>query len=220
MNINPHSDADRAPLARLLPVPADRGLPEDRHRILREYLMREIRQTTTTKVRSPRVRELAVAGAMALTAAAAAAVGSTLLGVGATPAYAILADGDSVTVTLKVGEQLDTTAFERDMARAGMPTRVVDMQICGFTSDEVVQALKAYDNKEAGAASGDKQVLAIRFTADERDKVIFNVTRGQVPAGRTLVLYLSHDANRGFPFAGEVIDLRADWQPCTALPTR
>ncbi|WP_405984277.1 CU044_5270 family protein [Streptomyces sp. NBC_00872] len=77
MNAEPPrpTPAEREEMARLLPVPADRDLPGRRHQLLKDHLMREVRQRTTTDrtASRPLRRRLALA-AVPLAAGAVAAV--------------------------------------------------------------------------------------------------------------------------------------------------
>jgi hypothetical protein len=81
---NEHED-----LARLLPQPAERDLPSDRHRQLQEFVMNHIQQDLRPTARRPRrlPNQLAyLTTALAAVAVAAVAVGTGVLGDAGTPA--------------------------------------------------------------------------------------------------------------------------------------
>ena len=80
---NEHED-----LARLLPLPAERDLPSDRHRQLQEFVMNHIHQDLRPTARGPRrvPKRLAyLTAALAAVAVAAVAVGTGVLGDAGTP---------------------------------------------------------------------------------------------------------------------------------------
>ena len=80
---NEHED-----LVRLLPQPAERDLPSDRHRQLQEFVMNHIQQDLRPAVRGPRrlPKRLAyLTAALAAVAVAAVAVGTGVLGDAGTP---------------------------------------------------------------------------------------------------------------------------------------
>ncbi|MCW3843449.1 hypothetical protein ONA70_25410, partial [Micromonospora yasonensis] len=78
MNANPNqstSDA-RADLARLLPAPAERDLPSDRHRLIQEFVMTQIHTAQPPAGPAPRRvprRRLILASALTMAVAATAA---------------------------------------------------------------------------------------------------------------------------------------------------
>jgi hypothetical protein len=85
--IRPGSN-EREDLARLLPQPAERDLPSDRHRQLQEFVMNHIQQDLRPAAQGPRrlPKRLAyLTTALAAVAVAAVAVGTGVLGDAATP---------------------------------------------------------------------------------------------------------------------------------------
>ncbi|MFE1961550.1 hypothetical protein [Streptomyces sp. NPDC059479] len=71
--------AGREEMARLLPVPADRELPGRRHQLLKDHLMHEVRQHTTTgrTASRPLRRRLALAAVPPAAGAVAAVIPAT-----------------------------------------------------------------------------------------------------------------------------------------------
>src|SRR5947207_7753803 len=111
MNTTPiRSGSDeREELARLLPQPAERDLPSDRHRQLQEFVMshiqQDLRQATRGPRRSPRrlvylTSALAAGSAMAVIAAA---VGAGALGGAGTP---VVSGGTSIEPAPATGQQI------------------------------------------------------------------------------------------------------------------
>ncbi|MFI5618724.1 CU044_5270 family protein [Streptomyces sp. NPDC051567] len=73
--------AEREEMARLLPVPAERELPADRHRFLKDHLMHEVRQNTAAAAeRRRRRRAWSVSVPLAAGALAAALAAGLLTG--------------------------------------------------------------------------------------------------------------------------------------------
>lgn len=222
MSAKPHDlDPERINLARMS-APPERDLPGGRHDVLREFLMQEIDQTheaaptRAPALRRPRLRRMAFAGAFAAITAVAVAVGPSLLGSAATPAYAIEAGSDSVTVTLKpTSDHLDIAAFESAMAEAGVPTRLVDVDACGFDPEQVARAVTA---RIKGASRGDaRQANEALIIRSSRDEVTFKVSKN-LPSGETMVLYMSRKTEPTFPITTSEVRALADgWQPCSAL---
>ncbi|SDQ57060.1 hypothetical protein [Thermostaphylospora chromogena] len=112
---------EREELARLLPLPAEPELPSGRHRILKEFVMSEIRATEAQpRRRLPRLAVLAPA----LTLAAAAVVAAPLVFGGGQPAYAVSKNQDG-TLTITINEAKDPKALEATLRDMGV-NAVVD----------------------------------------------------------------------------------------------
>lgn len=122
MNANPsQSTSDvRADLARLLPAPAERDLPSDRHRLIQEFVMTQIHTDLPPAEPAPRrVPRRRLILASALTAAAAAAAAVVVIGAGGPGG----AGGGSAPVTAgAAGQQIllaAATSAERMPATSG-----------------------------------------------------------------------------------------------------
>ncbi|MGW7478737.1 hypothetical protein ACWGH8_09175 [Nonomuraea muscovyensis] len=163
-------------LARLLPPPAERDLPEGRHRQLKEFVMTEIR---------PRRRRL-LRPALLLPAvglAAALVVGAPLVLGGGTPAYAIDTNPDG-TITITINQAKNPEALQEDLRAMGL-NAVVDYIPAGKRcspqprsenwADEGMVRGKVFFGKEATPPEG----------------VGFSIDPSAVKEGQTAVLEFS-----------------------------
>ncbi|MBG6137976.1 hypothetical protein [Longispora fulva] len=209
-------------------MPVERELPGGRHDVLREYLMNELREAGPPPRRS--IRRFALAGALAAVVGLVVTLGPAFLdGSAVTPAYAIDVRGDSVTVTLRhSGGRFDTARFEREMAAAGMPTRVVEIGPCGYTAGRVRQWMVKQHPPAAEPTAeptaqrtaepteghpGSRDTAPLKVTVGNGRDTTFEVTRGRQPVGQTLVMFLADAGFVGIDFE----TLPAGWRPCTAL---
>lgn len=143
---------DRADLARLLPAPAERDLPSDRHQRLQEFVMSEIYQDLNQAEQRPRrapKRRLAFL-APALTAGAATAVVAVVIATGGAgtsadrsdaPATGAAASADTGVGTTRSGQQIllaAATTAERAPEASGAYwyMKVVSIGAKGSDSDQ------------------------------------------------------------------------------------
>jgi len=204
---------------RLLPAPPERDLPGGRHHVLREFLMTEFHTSSHPEVAPtsrPRLRRFAFSGAFAVVAALAIGFGLALFGPdGSAPAYAITSSGDSVKVTINAsGKGFDIADFERDMGAAGMPTRVVPVDTCGFSYADIASWAKSRPNESAGT---DSNAPALKVRMEAGGSLEFQVMRDRLASGKTLVLFFNSPGKDFHLVAGIVQGLPKNWQPCDAL---
>jgi hypothetical protein len=124
---------EREELARLVPAPVERDLPNGRHRLLKEHVMTQIRQEPQSAVPPPRrrsrrrvlTRRRVVAGAVVAAAAVTAVVlgplgpGSRPGRLGPQPAYAVTSDANG-TVTVRIHGRGDPAQLVSALARRGI----------------------------------------------------------------------------------------------------
>jgi hypothetical protein len=106
---------DTAELGRLLPAPADPDLPSDRHRLLREHLMREIHQhdpaAAATRRRHRTRRRVAFTVAPVAVAAAAAVAVVAVAGLSGHPGRPATGNHTATTHTANAAALLDKVAL-------------------------------------------------------------------------------------------------------------
>jgi hypothetical protein len=193
---------DRAYLARKMPAPADRELPGDRHQILRGYLMNEFdkaAETAPKQVAAPRrrqVRRLVLAGALAVSAGVAVAVGPSLFSQEATsPAWAVSTKDNKVTV--RITEVRDAAGLEKRLQAEGVHA-IVDYIPLG----------RGCDYPDSSGAKSDRFDKVFGADPTNRDGIVFTINRGELKAGQTvgiIAMATSDDVN-AVAFGLDVLD--------------
>lgn len=145
---------------------------------LKDDLATRTDPVVATPVRRPRRRLVGLTAAVA-GVAAAATVAVTVTGVFGAPAYAVTASADG-GVAVRINAFRDPEGLASELAKAGVQA-VVDYLPYGQTCKE--------PRGQHGDAGG-------RFAATigrDGDGISFRITKGQVPAGQTLVLAVTLD---------------------------
>ncbi|MFC5745374.1 hypothetical protein [Actinomadura rugatobispora] len=110
---------ERDELARLLPAPAERELPGERRRAIKEFMMGELREAPGPAQRGRRrLWRRPVVLIPALAAATALAVGLSAA-VGQTPAYAVAENADG-TITIEIHRWEDAKKLQADLRAMGV----------------------------------------------------------------------------------------------------
>ncbi|MGC5009581.1 hypothetical protein ACLQ2R_02330 [Streptosporangium sp. DT93] len=170
-------------LARLLPVPAERDLPADRRRPLKEFMMQEIQRDTRPeeRVRRRLLRRPALL-APVLAAAVAVAVAVPVLVSGGTPAYAVARNPDG-TISVQINEVRDSKKLEADLNALGFRA-VVDYvpqgKQCEDPRGDFLPSERSY-----GPAADDPLVIIDRGPISEKG-FLFNPAA--LEEGQTAVL--------------------------------
>ncbi|MEU9887850.1 hypothetical protein [Sphaerisporangium sp. NPDC051011] len=110
---------EREELGRLLPLRVEPGLPDDRYRLVKEFVMTEVRKTDRPRRRLTRPAVLASALALA-----AAAVSVPLVFGAGQPAYAVSRNQDG-TLTISINQARDPKGLEATLRDMGV-NAVVD----------------------------------------------------------------------------------------------
>ncbi|MFG3441348.1 hypothetical protein ACGF0J_29235 [Nonomuraea sp. NPDC047897] len=160
-------------LARLLPPPAERDLPEGRHRQLKEFVMTEIQPRHR---RLPRPALLLPAAGLA----AALVVGAPLVLGGGAPAYAIDRNPDG-TITVTINQAKNPEALQEDLRAMGVNT-VVDYIPPGKRCDPQPRSQSWADE---GTVLGK---LFVRKDTAPPEGVGFSIDPAAVKEGQTAVL--------------------------------
>lgn len=160
-----------------------------------------------TPVRRSRRRLVGLTAAVA-GVAAAATVAVTVTGVLGGPAYAVTTSDDG-GVGVRIDAFRDPDGLEAELAKAGVKA-VVDYLPYGQTCEE--------PRGQHGGGDG-------RFAASigrDGDGISFRIEKGQVPAGRTLVLAVTLDRGgaEAPPFSTSLQVVKGTVTPCepTAMP--
>ncbi|MDP4506020.1 hypothetical protein [Nonomuraea turcica] len=162
--------------------PAERDLPEGRHRLLKEFVMTEIDK-------APRKRR-AVLAAPALALAAAAAVAVPLL-FGGPPAYAVTKGADGL-IHITINETKDPKGLQAELQSMGANV-VVDYIPIGKKCSPQPRAARFLDKEEAD--------LAV-WPAPEEHFGSFTIDPSVIGPGQTGVLEFSSSENNGGVIAG------------------
>ncbi|MER5650116.1 hypothetical protein [Streptosporangium sp. NPDC002524] len=168
--------------ARSLPVPVERDLPEERRRLLKEFVMQEIHQDISRgkPARRPLRRPSSLVAALGAVAALAVAV-PVFVGAG-TPAYAVDQNPDG-TISIKINEVREPKRLEADLNALGFRA-VVDYvpqgKQCEDPRGDFLPRERSY-----GRAADDALVLIDRETPSEGG-FVFNP--GALDEGQTAVL--------------------------------
>ncbi|TDC93934.1 hypothetical protein [Actinomadura sp. 7K507] len=174
---------EREELERLLPFPVEPGLPEDRARHLKEFVMSEINRDA----RAGRRRRVARRAALVPVAAAAAMAAPLLLG-GGGQAYAITEKGDG-TIQITINEAKDPKKLQADLRDRGL-NAVVDYIPMGKRCHPQPRSLNFLPREQAPLVA--PSTSAGSFRIDPR----------AVKPGQTAVLEFSIGDAKGTKVAG------------------
>ncbi|WP_431897429.1 hypothetical protein [Nonomuraea sp. bgisy101] len=167
-------------LARLLPPPAERDLPEGRYRQLKEFVMTEIQ---------PRHRRLLPRPAILLPAlglAVAMAVGAPLVFGGGAPAYAIAKNPDG-TIHITINEARNPEALQADLRAMGL-NAVVDYVPEGQRCDPQPRSESWVPNGTAISKTFAHPGMSV--SPESESRFGFTVDPSWVKEGQTAVLEL------------------------------
>ncbi|TYB58836.1 hypothetical protein FXF51_35490 [Nonomuraea sp. PA05] len=163
-------------------MPAERDLPEGRHRLLKEFVMTEIETT-------PRKRRLTVlAPALGLAAAAAVAVPLVL---GGSPAYAVSERPDGL-IHITINEAKDPDRLEQDLRDLGANVVV----------DYIPMGKKCSPQPRSGHFLSVEEAPLHVFPTPEDSLPGFVIDPRVIGEGQTGVLEFSVSENNGGVVAG------------------
>jgi hypothetical protein len=165
--------------------PAERDLPEGRHRLLKEFVMSEI-DRAPAKRRLPRHTVLAPA----LGAVAAAAVALPLL-FGGGPAYAVTKGADGL-VHITINEAKDPESLEADLRAMGANVKV----------DYIPMGKKCSPQPRSSRFLGTKEAPLVVFPPPEGSESGFTIDPKVIGPGQTGVLEFSVGEVGGSVVAG------------------
>ncbi|GAA3156901.1 hypothetical protein GCM10010466_54690 [Planomonospora alba] len=168
--------------------PAERDLPEGRHRLLKEFVMSEI-DRAPAKRRLPRPTVLAPA--LGLAAAAAAAVVAVPLLFGGTPAYAVSKGADGL-IHITINEAKDPKGLQEDLREMGANVVV----------DYIPQGKKCSPQPRAARFLSAEEAPLTVFPMPEGSEPGFVIDPRVIGEGRTGVLEFSVSENDGGVIAG------------------
>ncbi|MFG1697367.1 hypothetical protein [Nonomuraea sp. NPDC049309] len=172
---------ERDALAELLPFEAEPRLPDGRHRLIKEFVMSEIRRPARPR-RLPRPALLVPALALA----AAAAVGIPVALGGGTPAYAVSKNPDG-TLTITIEQAKDPKPLEATLRSMGV-NAVVDYIPSGKRCSPQPRSTAFLSREEAQNPADGRPFLIWPPKTEER---AFQIDPGAVKPGQTAVLEFS-----------------------------
>jgi len=176
---------EREALAGLLPFEAEPRLPNDRRRLLKEFVMSEIRRPAGRPRRRP-PRPALLASALAL--GVAAAVGVPVLLGGGTPAYAVSRNADG-TLTITINQAKDPEPLEATLRGMGV-NAVVDYIPVGKRCSPQPRSTSFLSRQEAQHPADGRPFLI--WPSDEPG---FRIDPAAVKPGQTAVLEFSVSAD-------------------------
>ncbi|WP_169981540.1 hypothetical protein [Microbispora sp. H10836] len=176
---------EREALAGLLPFEVEPRLPNGRHRVLKEFVMSEIRRSAGCPRRRP-LRPALLAPALALGVAVAVGV-PALLG-GGTPAYAVSKNADG-TLTITINQAKDPEPLEATLRGMGV-NAVVDYIPIGKRCSPQPRSTSFLSRQEAQHPADGRPFLI--WPADEPE---FRIDPAAVKPGQTAVLEFSVSAD-------------------------
>ncbi|GGO30459.1 hypothetical protein GCM10010116_61000 [Microbispora rosea subsp. aerata] len=174
---------EREALAGLLPFEAEPRLPDGRRRLLKEFVMSEIRRSAGHPRRRP-LRPALLASALALGVAAAVGV-PVLLGSG-TPAYAVSRNPDG-TLTITINEAKDPEPLEATLRSMGV-NAVVDYIPSGKRCSPQPRSTSFLSREEAEHPADGRPFL---IWPPDTDEPAFRIDPAAVKPGQTAVLEFS-----------------------------
>ncbi|GIH50241.1 hypothetical protein SAMN05421833_14443 [Microbispora rosea] len=197
---------EREALAGLLPFEAEPRLPNDRRRLLKEFIMSEIRTSAGRPRRRP-LRPALLASALALGVAAAVGV-PALLG-GGTPAYAVSRNADG-TLTITIDQAKDPKPLEATLRGMGV-NAVVDYIPMGKRCSPQPRSTSFLSRQEAQHPADGRPFLI--WPSDEPG---FRIDPAAVKPGQTAVLEFNVSADETIAAIWANIS-RGPVAPCTLV---
>ncbi|MEU7882151.1 hypothetical protein [Microbispora bryophytorum] len=197
---------EREALAGLLPFEAEPRLPNDRRRLLKEFVMSEIRTSAGHSRRRP-LRPALLASALALGVAAAVGV-PALLG-GGTPAYAVSRNADG-TLTITIDQAKDPKPLEATLRGMGV-NAVVDYIPMGKRCSPQPRSTSFLSRQEVQHPADGRPFLI--WPSDEPG---FRIDPAAVKPGQTAVLEFNVSADETIAAIWASIS-RGPVAPCTLV---
>ncbi|GAA4511360.1 MULTISPECIES: hypothetical protein [Nonomuraea] len=179
--------AERESLAGLLPFEAEPQLPNGRQRLLKEFVMVEIRRSAE-RPRRRLVRPALLAPALALGVAVAVGV-PTLLG-GGTPAYAVSKNADG-TLTITINQAKDPKPLEATLRGMGV-NAVVDYIPGGKRCSPQPRSTSFLSRQEAQNPADGRP---FHIWPPNTDEPGFRIDPAAIKPGQTAVLEFSVSAD-------------------------
>jgi hypothetical protein len=201
MNTIPtHPDSsERDELARLLPAPAERELPGERHRAIKEFMVGGFGEAPRSAPgpvregrRSPWRRPVVLVPVLAAATALAFGLSAT---VGQTPAYAVTRNADG-TITVEVRRWEDAKKLQADLRAMGVSIVV----------DFVPGGKRCRPPRMTDLAPGERRRTLLTFVENHRVSEGF-VTRldpSTIEPGQTAVIEYYHPEDAGRAFNGSI----------------